>query len=96
MGTIAFTQYMLPNGRQVPVKIDRPAPIAEKAEAIIKAGFRFECEMLGDMRTVSLTITDPQEGDLDIEVVPNGPEVPVAIDRMIDRFPLPSSETNQL
>lgn len=87
---IPFTQYLMPNGRQEAVVIDRPAPIAEKAQAIIAKGFRFECEMLSDMRSVSLTITDPDEGDLEIEVVPNGPEVPVAIDRMIERFRMPA------
>lgn len=81
---ISFTQYMRPDGRAVPVKIARPVDIAAKAEAIIARGLRFECEhlMTGD---VSLTITDPDEGDVDIEVVPNGPEVPAAVDRLILR-----------
>lgn len=82
---INFTQYLRPDGRAVPVRIARPVEIAAKAEAIIARGFRFECEQLssGD---VSLTITDPDEGDMDIEVVPNGPEVPAAVDRLIERF----------
>jgi hypothetical protein len=81
---IQFTQYKRPNGRAVPVWIERPAEIAAKADAIIARGLRFECEHLttGD---VSLTITDPDEGDIDIEVVANGPDVPLAVDRLILR-----------
>jgi hypothetical protein len=33
---------------------------------------------------ISLTIAD-DDGDVDIEVVPNGPEVPAAVDRLILR-----------
>lgn len=81
---IPFTQYMRPDGRAVPVMIARPVDIAEKARSIIARGLCFECEHLttGD---VSLTITDPDEGDVDIEVVPNGPDVPAAVDRLVLR-----------
>ncbi len=88
MGAIPFTQFLLPNGREESVRIDRPGPIAAKAQAIIAAGYRFECEMLGDFRTVSLTITDPDDGDIEIEVVENGPAVPAAVDALIERFDL--------
>lgn len=84
---IPFTQFLMPNGRREAVWINRPAEIEEKAQAIISAGYVFECEMLSDYQTVSLTIGDPKEEmDLEIEVVPNGPRVPEAIDRMIERF----------
>lgn len=89
MALIPFTQFLMPDGRKNQVSIDRPDDIAAKAQEIIAAGFRFECEMLSDRNTVSLTITDPDEGDVEIEIVPNGPEVPVAIDNMITRFRLP-------
>jgi hypothetical protein len=81
--SIPFTQYMLPNGRKVDVSIERPSDIAAAAADIINRGYRFECEMLttGD---VSLTIAD-DDGDLDIEVVPNGKDVPAAVDRLILR-----------
>ncbi|HEY1980720.1 MAG TPA: hypothetical protein VGH13_11585 [Xanthobacteraceae bacterium] len=85
MADIPFTQYLMPNGRRSPVTIDRPDDIAAKAQAIIERGYRFECEMLSDYSTVSLTIADDDD-DHEIEVVPNGPEVPTAIDRMIERF----------
>lgn len=86
MQSIPFTQYLMPSGSKAEVTIDRPDDIAAKAREIIARGFRFECEMLSDQRSVSLTITDPDEGDLDIEVVQNGPEVPLAVDRMVRRF----------
>jgi len=85
MADIPFTQYLMPNGRKEPVTIDRPDDVAAKAQAIIDRGFRFECEMLSDYSTVSLTIADDDD-DHEIEVVRNGPDVPLAIDRMIERF----------
>lgn len=88
---IEFIQYLMPDGRPQIVRIDRPDVIARKAAEIMKLGNRFECEMLSDYATVSLTITDDQ-GDVDIEVVPNGPEVPMAVDRLVERFRLPSDD----
>lgn len=81
---IPFTQYVLPDGRAKEVSIERPAEIGLKAMEILARGWRFECEMLtnGD---VSMTVTDDDE-DADIEVVPNGPDVPIAVDRLIERF----------
>lgn len=84
MSDIPFTQYMRPNGRPVPVSIERPDEISAVAERIRDRGYRFECEHLLTGH-VSLTIAGPDD-DEDIEVVTNGPEVPVAIDRMVKRF----------
>lgn len=84
---IEFTQYLMPNGRQDTVWIERPDAVVEKAKTLRAAGFRFECEMLSDYQTISLTIHDPQaEEDVAIEVIPNGPAVPEAVDRMILGF----------
>lgn len=84
MAAIEFTQYIMPYGRPQPVSIDRPDEIAAKAKAITDEGYRFECEVLSTGE-VSLTVCD-DDGDLDIEVVPNGPSVPEAVDRLITRF----------
>jgi hypothetical protein len=84
MPTIHFTQFMRPTGRPVEVSIDRPAPVVALAEHLIQRGYGFECEHL-TTGEVSLTIVD-EDGDHDIEVVSNGPDVPLAIDRMIERF----------
>jgi hypothetical protein len=85
MTDIPFTQYLMPNGRKTLVTIDRPDEIAAKAQAIMNHGYRFECEMLSDYSTVSLTIANDDD-DHEIEVCPNGPEVPKRIDAMILRF----------
>lgn len=84
MPDIAFTQYLRPNGRRTEVTIDRPDDIASLAQKIVERGFRFECEELTTGHA-SLTIAGPDD-DEDIEVVKNGPEVPIAVDRMIRRF----------
>ena len=82
---IPFTQYLLPDGRRKQTGIERPAAVAAKAEELIKRGFRFECEVLTTGH-VSLTVADPDEEiDIAIEVVCNGPEVPLAVDRLVEQ-----------
>lgn len=83
---IPFTQFMLPNGARRSIEIERPEAITEKAEAIIKAGFRFEVEILSTGH-VSLTITGDNI-DVAIRVVSNGFAVAVAaaVDDMIENF----------
>lgn len=85
MGHIPFTQFILPDGHEKTVWIDRPEEIREKACAIMARGLRFECEILttGDC---SFTITDPEKGDLAIETCKNGPDVPGTVDRLISKF----------
>ena len=85
MSDIEFTQYMMPHGRQQIVKIDRPEQVVTRANELIKQGYFFECEMLSDYKTISLTIVN-DKGDQAIEIVANGPEVPQAVDRMILGF----------
>lgn len=82
--SIQFTQYMRPDGRQLPVSIDRSERIERLAAEIQSAGYRFECEhlMTGD---VSLTIASAND-DVDIEIAANGPDVPHAVDRLVERF----------
>lgn len=85
---IRFTQYLRPDGRRTPVSIERPAEVAAKARAIIAAGYRLECECLGDRGdNVSFTITN-NDADHACEVVPNGPGVPDAVDKLILGFKL--------
>lgn len=81
---IPFTQYLLPSGRKVAISIERSKDIYDKAVDIIKAGYRFEIEMLTN-GLIHMTITD-NDDDQDCEIVNNGPEVPIAVDRMIIRF----------
>lgn len=83
---ILFTQYLRPDGEKRSVEIDRPAEIEAMAEAFIKAGGYFECEELTTGH-VSLTAGHPdcEEGDCAIELVPNGVEVPNAVDRLVKK-----------
>ncbi len=84
---IPFTQYIAPNGQRRETGIEVSPAYAEKADTIIARGLAFECELLSTGQ-VSLTITDPEEGDLDIRVVPNGPGVREAVEDLISRFGL--------
>lgn len=83
---IPFTQFLLPNGRRTQTEIDMPEEIEALAHRFIRAGGWYESEMLGDYRTVSLTACwDREDGDNDIaiEVVPNGPAVVGAVEKVV-------------
>lgn len=82
---IPFTQYLYPHGIKKPVSISVAPAVAEKAHNLIEKGLRFECEILSTGE-VSVTITDPEDGDLDIRVIPNGPGVREAIEDMVRGF----------
>jgi hypothetical protein len=82
---IKFTQFLMPDGRPISVSIARPLPIADLADAIVARGFRFECEVL-HTREISLTITNDDDGDVAIEIAPNNSDVPLAVDRMVEKF----------
>ena len=85
MAGIPFTQYMRPNGRAMPVTIDMPDEVAAKAHEIIESGLELECEVLSNGH-VSFTITHPDDGDLDIRVCENDPNVPHHIADLILNF----------
>jgi hypothetical protein len=85
MMAIPFTQYLRPNGRRRDVEIDRPSDIEALARQFIESGGRYECEHL-TTEEASLTAVkeiDGEEQDVAIEIVPNGPEVPAAVDRLV-------------
>ena len=82
---IPFTQFVAPNGLRRPVTIQVSDEVAGKARMIIRRGFVFECEVLMSGE-VSLTITDPEEGDADIQMCMNGPGVREAVERLVNRF----------
>lgn len=84
--SIPFTQFLLPNGRRRHETIDRPDDIEALANSFIASGGRFEMEMLPDLETVSLTAVHKVDGEYDdiaIEVCSNGPDVPDAVDRLV-------------
>jgi hypothetical protein len=82
---IPFTQFLRPDGRTRSTEVEVSDDVAAMARAIIARGLRFECEVLTTGHA-SFTITDPEEGDLDIRVVPNGPGVVEAIEDMVRSF----------
>ena len=83
---VQFTQYLRPNGRKIIQYIDLKPEIEKMAQTIIDYGYRFESEVLRDDITCSFTITNDEEGDVYIILVPNGPEVPQKISEMIWDF----------
>lgn len=87
---IPFTQYIRPDGRAKRVHLPVDKAVYEKANQIIEAGLSFEVENLMD-GMVSATITDPDDGDLDICIGPNGPGMKERISAMILRFRIPSA-----
>jgi hypothetical protein len=86
-----FTQYLRPDGRQVEAEFKVADDLAEQLALIQSAGANLTAEVLMT-GIVSFTISDVDSDDFDIELVPNGPEVPLAIDRLIRRFNLASYE----
>jgi hypothetical protein len=85
MGEIEFTQYLMPNGRKRPNAFPAPMEIVEKAWDIQMRGYRFEVELLSDYHTVSLTISDGEQ-DVACELTSNDPELPKAVERLINNF----------
>jgi len=85
--SIAFTQYLRPNGRRRDVEIERPSEIEAMAERFIVAGGRYECEELttGHASLTAVHEVDGEEQDVAIEICPNGPEVPGKVDALVRR-----------
>jgi len=81
---IPFKQFLYPNGQERQVSVVRPLEIMKKAEKIIHNGYEFQCEVLSTGE-VSFTISD-EDGDHAIEIVENGPGVPEAVDRLVNKF----------
>ena len=83
---ITFTQFLMPNGRQAPVIIDRPDDVGEKAKQLLDSGCRLEIEML-QTGEISMTVErDQDDGEIELlaqEICSNGPPVPIAIDKLI-------------
>jgi len=85
MPHIDFTQYLMPNGRRKTVSIERPTEVYQKAKALMLAGYRFEIEVLstGEIHMDCSHGAD-DEGPVAVEVCANGPDVPIAVDRLVD------------
>lgn len=82
---IKFTQYLRPNGNTRVIEITRPAEIEALAQDLLKQGLVFEIEEL-QTGEVSMSIEDHGKEDTEViamEICSNGPEVPKAVDKMI-------------
>lgn len=83
---IPFTQYLRPDGRTRVVQVERPADIEALAQRCLAAGVRFEVEELMTLEASLAAVRDTPDGEIEslsIQVVPNGPEVLEATDRLI-------------
>lgn len=82
--SIIFTQYHRPNGKTTQMKIGRPKAIEDKANEIIKEGFRFEVEELNTRPPqISMTVCDDERGDIAIKICAKDGAVPEAVDLLV-------------
>ena len=86
MPNIYFTQFLRPDGRKVPVSIDRPPHIVTAADFIRSHGFKFEIEELSTGHA-SMTISDEHD-DYHRKICVNGPAVPATVDELVTTFDL--------
>jgi hypothetical protein len=78
---IQFTQYLRPNGRTKTVWIDLDKTMEDTAKELTDCGCVFEIEVL---MTNQVSMTCEHDGDvLSHEIVENGPDVPVAVGRLV-------------
>lgn len=76
-------QFMRPDGRRNPTSTMLSDEVLTHYKEMQSAGCRFEAEVLLTGQ-VSVTISDNEE-DMDIEIVPNGPKVQDALEKMLKR-----------
>jgi len=83
--TADVIQYKMPDGRKVPTSTKLPMDSREAYLDMQKHGCNFAAEMLMTGE-ISVTIEDPKnEVDVDIEVIPNGPDVQKGMVAMLNR-----------
>src|SRR4051812_42851312 len=73
MAGVTFTQFVLPNGQPVPFTFEVPDEVAAKAAEITSRGLSLKFEILAT-QDVSLTVTDPEVGDMACELVLSVPD----------------------
>lgn len=84
---IEFTQFVLPRGERKQTWIERDDDIEALAERFVAGGGWFECEVLttGHASLTACMNRENGDNDIEIEVVPNGPGVGEAVDRLVKR-----------
>lgn len=81
---VIITQFFRPDGRQVPQSIELADDLAPKLKEIQDAGCRLTAEVL-TTGMCSFAVEHP-DGDFDLELCENGPQVPTKITELIRRF----------
>ena len=82
-GTIYFTQFIFPDGRLKEVWVDdMPDEIVAMADELRKAFWSFEIECHPGEQIVHADCCD-EEAPIADEVCPNGPEVPVMVQKLV-------------
>lgn len=79
--TVEVMQFFRPNGMKSLCTTRLPICVKKHYKRMEKAGCRFEAEQVFD--SISVTISD-DEKDIDIRIVPNGPEVQRAMVEMLE------------
>jgi hypothetical protein len=82
MKDIKFKQFLFPGGREKEAIIERPEPIADRAEVLQDYGFSLEIENQGGQVWMSCVNHETEES-FD-RICDNGPDVPLKIDEMIN------------
>lgn len=82
---VYFTQYQRPDGRTREINIAMPDELEPKVKEILAEGCKLTIEALSTGE-VSLAVEHPDHGDVCIEITPNGPEVPLAVRKLIEGF----------
>ncbi len=82
MCELEFTQHLLPNGRQQKIYTKLSQELYDKAQRVIACGYRFEAEILTTGQ-VSVTVSHPEHGDVDILIIANGPGIKGAVQQLL-------------
>ncbi len=83
---IPFIQFLMPGGLQTAQSTEVGDAEFAAWEKVRDCGLRMTVELLSDWQTVSMCIEDPELGDFDCVLAPNGPEVQVKLSEMLLRF----------
>lgn len=82
---IPVTQFLLPDGRQIPTSTEVDDAEYAAYLKLASMGFRLTVELLQN-GIVSQCIEDPELGDFDMALSPNDENVPVELSKMLLRF----------
>ena len=82
---VEFIQFMRPNGRKTMISIDVADDLTDHVRMIHAAHLHLTAEVL-QTQEISLCIEDSERGDFACQVCSNGPEVPLAVDKLIRSF----------